>query len=80
MDKRKEPLLFFEQGDRSMLGVIGICYDSRAPVQQSFKAQSDLCPFVFISACIGGGCGRQRLDECRNMRISQLGGIRQCLL
>lgn len=79
VDKRKEPLLFFEQGDRSMLGFAVICYDSCAPVQQSFNAQSDLCPFVFISTFIGVAAAG-RLDECRNVTVAQLVGIRRRLL
>lgn len=78
----KELLLFFEQGDRSLLSVTVICYDSHAPVQHSFKAQSKLCPFVSVSVCTGVwvSTGQRGLDECRKVCISQPGGIRQCLL
>lgn len=52
-----------------MLSVTVICYDSRAPVQHSFKAQSKLCPFVSAGLCAGVGVYRAGLevDECRTV-------------
>lgn len=58
------------------LRVAVICYDSRAPVQQSFKAQSKPCPFVSAPVFVSAQGGYKNRKVC----ISQSGRIRQCLL